>query len=146
MSNPVNIKILVNTERLVAQLPRGGHITDRTIVVMEDNQSDSYYEDSNNEMYKDKLVSYCDAGDTINWDIKTTDGKNNLVLVDCNESDDFSNMMADQPHKKTDSDDWTAQLKPRIMKGESGFYTYKFAFKSDLNTKWDWDPRLKVRD
>lgn len=146
MSN-VKIDITVDTEKLQAQFPKGGEITDRTIVVMTDDQTDSIYKDSDGGKYKDKLTSAADPGDNIFWEINAKNGKDKLVLIKCNESAELSDMLAEQPTKIEDKGKkkWKAKLKDGLGKSVAGFYTYKFAFEGETSKNWEWDPTITTR-
>lgn len=143
----VKIDIVVDTDKLKADFPNGGEITDRSIIVMTDDQPDSIYKDSQGGLYKDKLTSAADPGDNIFWEISAKNQKDKLVLYQCIESTEFSEMLAEQPVEIDDNGKkkWKAKLKDGLGKSIAGFYTYKFAFEGDISNIWNWDPTVTTR-
>ncbi len=143
----VKIDITVDTVKLRAEFPNGGEITNRSLIVMTDNQPDSIYKNSDGGRYKDKLTTAVDSEDNITWAISAANKKDKLVLVKCNVSEALKNMLSEQPDMdKADADKkWKAKLKKGLGKSVSGFYTYYFALATDLNKTWSWDPNISSR-
>jgi hypothetical protein len=143
----VKIDITVDTVKLLAEFPKGGELTNRSIVVMTDNQPDSIYKNTEGGLYKDKLTTATDPGDTIFWQIQALNKKDKLVLVKCNASEALKNMLSEQPSvDNADADKkWKAKLKNNLGKSVCGFYTFNFAFSNDLSKTWSWDPNITSR-
>ncbi|OFX71369.1 MAG: hypothetical protein A2W96_14525 [Bacteroidetes bacterium GWD2_40_43] len=77
MSKQVIITITVDTDTLVKEFPKGGDITDHSVIVM--TQEGGYF--SYKTAFKDKLVTETAAGDAIKWKITSKNANDALKLV-----------------------------------------------------------------
>lgn len=145
MSNPV-IKVKVKTSTLLSEQPRGGKLSNRSIVIMDDNQPDSKYDDSDGGKYKDKLHTYINRGDDIYWEISDADGSNVLEMTECQYDANFLKLLIAAPQPVAgNKSQWMAQVKTDATGGLSSKYTYSFCLKSNPRVIWTWDPYIESR-
>lgn len=145
MSNPV-IKVKVKTSTLLSEQPRGGKLSNRSIVIMDDNQSDSKYDDDQGGKYKDKRRTMFSPGDDIYWEISDADGSNVLEMTDCKYDANFLKLLVAAPQPVAgNKSQWMAQVKPDAPRGMSAWYTFSFCLKSNLRVTWIWDPYIESR-
>jgi len=135
----VEITITVDTEKLKKEKP--GEIKDRSIVVMTDNQKDSYYDDPTKNDYKDKLHTMVDPGDEIEWTIVAKNGSHSLSLDQCDGSDIGKIFNGNPQHEKVHKK-MKVEVKPGVGPNTKAWYSYTFTFN---NEKYSWDPVIETR-
>lgn len=139
MPNPVEISVVVDTDKLLQLYPNGGHIDDRTIVKMSDNQPDSYYDDSNGDQYHDKLHTLVDMDDDIFWTIEARNKTTHLIFDSA--QGELLTLFNEAPKAVGPKDQakFTAKVKTGLKKKVKLWYTFTFKIDGD-DRKWDWDP------
>ena len=138
----VKIDITVDTVKLLEQFPKGGEITDHSIIVMTDSNNKPEYENS----FKDKLITSAKAGDKIKWKIKSKDGGTNLDYAaydgDANTLNVFSAKPIINKNDKTDCDGDVKSVMPQATVSTN--YTFSFCVKKNPTIVWKWDPEIIV--
>jgi len=136
----VEITVIVDTDKLRGQAP--GKIKDRTIIVMTDNQSDSYYDDPTSENYKDKLHTMVNMGDNLEWSIEALNGGDNVSFVDC-QGDDLLNLFKTKPEKEEGTKKFKAQVRTDLTVKTKVWYTFDIELDG---VQYSWDPWGETRN
>lgn len=138
----VKIDITVDTVKLLAVFPKGGEITDHSIIVMTDSNNTPTYQNA----FKDKLVTNAKAGDKINWKIKSKDGSTNLDFVDYKGDSNMLKVFAVKPVVNSkDKTDCSGDVKGSMPQATvSTSYTFSFCVNKNPTVIWSWDPDVIV--
>jgi hypothetical protein len=138
----VKIDITVDTVKLLAKFPKGGEITDHSIIVMTDSNKAPAYQNA----FQDKLITSAKAGDKINWKIKSKDGGTNLDFTDYKGDSNMLNVFAAKPAiNSQDKTDCNGEVKGSMPQATvSTDYTFSFCVKKNPSVFWSWDPNIIV--
>lgn len=130
----VVINVTVDTDKLKGQ--SSGEIQDRSIIVMTDNQDDSYYDDETDKKFKDKIHTMCDMGDKFEWNIEALNGKDEVTFIDC-KGDDLLNLYKTKPEKEKGTKKFKANVKDVLTVHTKVWYTFDILFEGN---QYSWDP------
>jgi len=145
MSNKVLISVVVDTDKLVSEFPKGGKVENRGLIVMSDNQPDSSYTDSHGGLYKDKLHTMVDWDDDMIWTISALNGKDKLVFSKC-DGPTLTDLLTGMPQADaSDKAKWNAKVKNKLTAKYKPWYTFYFHLKNDDTNIWFWDPSEENR-
>lgn len=135
----VEITVTVDTDKLRGQAP--GEIQDRTIIVMTDNQPDSYYDNPTSANYRDKLHTMCNKDDNFEWSIEALNGKDDVTFVNCL-GDDLLNLFKTKPQKEEGTKKFKAQVKDSFSAQVCVWYSFDILLDG---IQYSWDPNGEVR-
>ncbi len=135
----ITVKTVVDTEKLRNEKP--GEIQDRSIVVMSDGQKDSYYDDPTKNNYQDKLHSFFDMGDKVEWTIEALNGKDDVEFTAV-KGDDLTKLFDKKPEKEKGKKKWKTHIKTGLKVKTKTWYTFSFTYEGET---YFWDPTGESR-
>ena len=140
MSKQVIITITVDTDTLVKEFPKGGDITDHSLIVM--TQEGGYF--SYKTAFKDKLVTETAAGDAIKWKITSKNANDALKLVAYKGDKSMLDIFKSQPAKDAaDDKEFNGNVKDSLPQVTlTTTYTFDFCLKKQPDIVWSWDPDI----
>ncbi len=142
MNKQVLITITVDTDILVKEFPKGGEITDHSVIEMTQEGGIFSYKTS----FNDKLITETVAGASIKWKITSKNGNEDLKLVYFKGDQSMLEIFKSKPAIDADEDKvFNGIVKDSLPQVTlSTTYTFDFCLKKQPDIVWSWDPEIII--
>ncbi len=134
----VKIDISVDMQKLMEIQPKGGEITDQSIIQM--TQTGGHFDAATQNT--PKLITKAEVSSKIKWKIKSKNTSDNLDLIDYVGDSNMLKVFKNKPSKKAE-DEFDGDIQDQEPSDNIiTEYTFTFCNKKNPSIIWNWDPEI----